>query len=311
MNKLFGLFLLALAFLAPGSAFAAQCFWVGGTATWDTTNTGGGGTGGIKWASTSGGASACAGGGTGGSPTAADSAVFDGSSGGGTVTVNFGGTITLLLIDFGSFTGTLDFATNNNSITLTANGNAVFNTGSGTRTINMGSGTWTLSGANGTWNGSTTTGLTLNQGTSTIAFTGTGNRIFLTGSKTYNNVTVGAAGSSGSFRFNGAPTFASLAITAPNTVIGPNGTVTITTLSVSGGSSSNQILFAPADLSNTTPFTVSSANNFTCNWCGLYEMTFSGGGTFTATNSFDFKNNTGITITGPSGGGGGGRIIGG
>ena len=41
-------------------------------------------------------------------------------------------------------------------------------------------------------------------------------------------------------------------------------------------------------------------------------MTFSGGGTFAATNSYDFKGNTGITITAPTvGGGGGGRIIGG
>jgi hypothetical protein len=39
-------------------------------------------------------------------------------------------------------------------------------------------------------------------------------------------------------------------------------------------------------------------------------MTFSGGATFNATNSFDLKGNSGITITGPSGSGGG-RIIGG
>src|SRR5262249_8364102 len=143
-------------------------------ATWDTTNTGGGGTGGIKWASASGGASACAGGGTGGSPTAADTATFDGSSGGGTVTVNYGGLVTITRLSIGAWTGTLDFATNNNSITFSSGTGGFDASGAATKTLNMGSGTWTLSGNSALWNCTTCANLTLVPGTSTIAFTGSG-----------------------------------------------------------------------------------------------------------------------------------------
>jgi hypothetical protein len=37
-------------------------------------------------------------------------------------------------------------------------------------------------------------------------------------------------------------------------------------------------------------------------WGAFVYMTFSGGATFTATNSFDLGHNTGITITAPGGG---------
>lgn len=312
MNKLFGLFLLALACLAPGTADAASCFWVGGSATWDTTNTGGGGAGGIKWASATGGASPCAGGGTGGSPSSGDDVTFDGSSGGGTVTVNFGGPITIIALTAGSYTGTLDFATNNNSITLTGTG-GVNVSGAGTKTLNMGSGTWTLSNNQAFWNCSTCANLTLNAGTSTLAFTATGGttaRRFTAGGKTFATVTV--ASSTSPFQINNSATIGTLTIAPGNTIQpGTNSVVTVTTLSNIAGSSSLQTLFAATDaIASFSSFVIT--NNWTCDWCGFSATAFSGAGSKTATNSLDFKGNSGITITAPSaGGGGGGRIIGG
>lgn len=311
MNKLFGLFLLAFAFLAPVSADAASCFWVGGTATWDTTNTGGGGAGGIKWASASGGGTTCAGGGTGGSPVAADTATFDGSSGGGTVTVNFGGTIALQQLNIGAFTGTLDFATNNNSITLLSSGSVVL-AGAATKTLNMGSGTWTLSSNQAFWNCATCANLTLNAGTSTIAFTGTGSsfsRRFAGGGKTY--ATVSLSSGIAPLQISASATIGTFTVSPGNTVILNNSGVvlTITTMTNVSGSSSAQTLFSTVDLTSSS---IALTNNWTCDWCGFSDMPFTGAGSKTATNSFDFKGNSGVTITAPSaGGGGGGRIIGG
>ena len=311
MKKLFGLFLLALAFLAPSAANAVSCFWVGGTATWDTTNTGGGGAGGIKWASASGGGTACAGGGTGGSPSTGDTATFDANSGGGTVTVNFGGLITIQSLTFGAFTGTLDFATNNNSITLT-DSNSLNGSGTGTRTLNMGDGTWTLSNAQALWNCTTVTNFTLNANGSTVAFTTavTNQQRFQGGGKTYNIVTF-AGGGHAAISITGANTFGTLTITnTPVRVAMPNNaTTTITNFTNISGSASAAVIFE-SDNPLFNVATISSANNWTCDWCTFNRMTFTGGGTFTANNSLNAGNNTGITFA-PSGGGGGGRIIGG
>lgn len=299
MNKLFGLFLLALAFLAPSSAEAASRFWVGGTGTWDAADT-------THWSGSSGGA--------GGSsvPGAADTVTFDGASGGGTVTVNFGGTITILQLTFGAFTGTLDFATNNNSITLTATNGGVDGSGTGTRTLNMGSGTWTLSHNSAFWNFFTVTNFTFNANSSTIAFTGTGGtqaKRFIGSGKTFSTITV-AGGPSG-FSIDGTNTIGTLTVAGPNRILFPRSTTTtITTLTNVSGTASNPVLFETND-PVTGVATISSANNFTGDFLGLQGMTFTGGGTFTANNSFNFGNNTGITINAPSGGGGGGRIIGG
>lgn len=309
MNKLFGLFLLALACWAPSSAFAVTCFWVGGTATWDTNNTGGGGTGGIKWASASGGGTTCAGGGTGGSPSTGDAATFDAASGGGTVTVNT--TVAIQTIDMSAFTGTLDFAPNDNNVTLSG-ASAFINTGSGTRTLNMGDGTWTLSAGTALWNCQGNTNFTLNANGSTIAFTGTAtssNRRFLGGAKTYNIVTVNSSTNFG-FTIGQANTFATLTISAPNRIEIPTGsTQTITTLTNISGSSSGPVMVNVGGYTNGIG-TLAVTNNFTGDWMGFQYVTFSGG-THSATNSLNFGNNNGITITPPSGGGGGGRIIGG
>ncbi len=86
--------LTSLLFLAlTSSAFAANRYWVGGTASWD-------GTAGTKWALTSGGGGGQA------VPTSTDDCFFDAASGVSTVTiVTVGATCNNL--DFTGFTGTL------------------------------------------------------------------------------------------------------------------------------------------------------------------------------------------------------------
>mgnify|MGYP000104858425 CR=1 FL=1 len=277
----------------------ASRFWVGGTGTWDAVTT-------TNWSATSGGAGGAS------VPGSADTVTFDGASGGGTVTVNFGGLITIQQLDCSAFTGTLDFATNNNSITLTLSGTAFFCTGAATKTLNMGSGTWTLSGTNAAWNMNTAANLTLVPGTSTIAFTGSGNRSFIGGGKTINALTVAAASSTGGFTFSSSSvTIGSLTITGQNVVVINQGfTVNITTLTVSGTSASAPVCFSSSNPGSAgAVVTLAVTNNFTGSWLSLLSVTFTTG-THTANNSFGFIT-SGITVNAPSGGGGVVGVIGG
>lgn len=274
----------------------ASRFWVGGTGTWDAADT-------THWAATSNGAGGQS------VPSTSDDAIFDGSSGGGTVTVNT--TVTIQSLTLSAFTGTLDFATNNNNVTLSTN---FTNTGSGTRTLNMGNGTWTMSGIAALWTQAGATNLTFNANSSTIAFTGTtgttSRRFFMGTSRTYNVVTIASSLNPTLIQATTC-TITTLTITPSNQIFLPaNTTLTVTTLSNITGSSSLQTLFTQDD-PNVGRCTISSANNFTGTWCGFGGVRFTGGGTFSATNSFDFGDNTGITISPPSGGGGGGsqRVI--
>lgn len=274
----------------------ASRFWVLGTGTWDAVTT-------TNWAASTGGAGGQS------VPGSADTVTLDGSSGGGTVTVNFGGTITLQQLTCGAFTGTLDFSVNNNSVTLTTSGFS--GTGSATRTIKLGNGTWTLSQASGTvWNINQVTGLTFNANSSTISLTGTGTaalRTFTAGSGlSYNIVSFNGNANGGAIQITlaGSTTIATLNISAPNYIFQTaSQTLTVTNALNISGSSGSEIGFA----SNTTGTraTVSSANNGTFSWCAFKDMAFAGGGTFAATSSFDLGDNTGITITAPASGGGG------
>jgi hypothetical protein len=278
----------------------ANRFWTGGTGNWDGT-TGSS----AHWGTSTGGGGAPASG-----PGASDVAIFDGASGGGTVTVT--GTIAVQSITCGAFTGTLDFSANNNNVTLSAAA-GMNASGAGTRTINLGNGTWSITGGAGStpWNFSTITGLTFNANSSVINFSGataSAKTIVLGAGLAYSTIGLGANTSGGTYDFNSAgSTVATLNITAPCAVRWLAGiTMTITNaLSLTGSSSSQIFLWASANQSST----ISSANNGTLAWCGVRDLTFAGGGTFTATNSFDLGHNSGITITAPSAGGSGGGAV--
>jgi len=259
----------------------ASRFWVGGTGTWDAATT-------THWAATSNGAGGQS------VPGSGDTVTFDGSSGGGTVTVNFGGTITVQSITCGAFTGTLDFSANNNSVTMSAN-SAFSGTGSATRTINLGNGTWTLSAtASATiWDFTTTTGLTFNANSSVIALTGaaagTTTRTFATGALTYATIQVSAAG--GFVSLSGGGTVTTLTQNAGGNVsIATN--MTITNLNLNG-SSAAQVCFTSSTLSQQRTITITT---LTATWAAFRSISGSG----TATSSFDLGNNAGITITPPS-----------
>lgn len=298
----------------------ANCFWVGGTASWDGTNTGGGGTGGIKWASASGGTVAASGGGTGGSPGAADIAIFDASSGGGTVTATsaINGT-TISGLTTGAFTGTLDFATNN--ISLTING-SWDNNGSGVRTINLGTGTFSFTSTNSSvgmlWG--TTTNLTLSGASATFSFTGaTINQRLITFGNTalaYPTINIGANASGGCWSLSGTniTSIAAMTIASPNTIqLGNNTTFPIGTLSFSGGSAS--ALLDLRSNSVITQATISSANAMSGSWAAVRCIAFAGGGNATFTNSYDLLRNSiagggALSITQPSAGNAGVGVIG-
>ena len=93
----------------------ANRFWVGGTGTWDTTDT-------ANWSATSGGAGGAS------VPTNADAAIFNANSGGGTVTID-AVSVDCLTLNVSAFTGTFAFGTN--KIVIVGNAATVFTGGVG------------------------------------------------------------------------------------------------------------------------------------------------------------------------------------
>ncbi len=262
----------------------ANRFWVGGTGTWDSGSA-------AHWALTSG-----AGGGQ-TVPGGSDVVTFDGASGGGTVTVAMD--VSVQSITCGAFTGTLDWATNNNNVAV-ASSTGVSISGSGTRTINLGNGTWTFTAA-ANWSAATTTNLTFAANSSTLLFTGATARQFTGGGLTYSSVTVSTLTAGAAFTVTGANTFANLTFNGPCNILLPSSTTqTVTNAFTWTGTPTGPVSIAPS--TDTTAGTFSCTSG-TCrmNWCALRRMTYSGGATFSAVNSFDLGGNTGPTIVPPRG----------
>lgn len=264
----------------------ASRFWVGGTGTWDSSTT-------THWAASTGGA------GSQSVPGSADSVTFDGSSGGGTVTLNFGGAITIQSITMGAFTGTWDNSVNNNDMALSAVG-GFQGTGTGTRTINLGTATYTLSASNAQWFFSTTLNLTYTGSAANIVFTGSsGARLFTGGGLSHGNVTFGASSGAGIVQVGSSNTLASLNIAAPNYVTFAQGsTTTITGAFNWSGSSSSQIGIVSNSPGGAASFAAASSS--VASWCAFRDINFTTGSPV-ASSSFDLGNNSGITITPPSG----------
>lgn len=328
MNKLLGLFLLALAFLAPGGVEAANkfAFCPSGSSpcTWDDTNTPN-----IWFTATNGGGSATT------APTSSDTAIFDiNSCNAVACTFNVGATInatsnTIQGITAGACTGAttgcfLNFASGNPNITITGNvgsGQGMGLTGTGTRKFALGSGTYTFTTTSGSvFDLGTTTNL---DGTSTfssavfvLSATTASERQFSGGNQTYGSLTVSANTSGGGLRIFGNNSFSAFA-GAPGTAVQfPTGTTTISAAgSMGAGSASSPILYNSASTTTGTTTLSFSTGTVTADWIGLVGITTTGSGTFTATNCLNFGRVTldsGDTCTAPSaGGGGGGRIIGG
>lgn len=258
-------------------------------------------------------------GGTGASvPGSADAVILDGATcvGGTTCTATMGAGYnpTWQSITMGACTAStagciLDFSVNNNSITLSS---SLSSSGTGTRTLNMGNGTWTFSGVSIVFlDFTTTTNFTFNANSSTISVTGaTGSKSLTSGGKTFNIVSISNQ-TNGAVTFNGGPTIATLNVTAPaNLRIASSATMTITNAFTWSGTSTNQISLEATTVGTVGTISVASGSP-TMSWAAVRDITFTGGATFTATNSFNNLGNTGITITAPSTSGGGPNIIGG
>jgi hypothetical protein len=265
----------------------AARFWVGGTGTWDTTDT-------THWAATSGGAGGQS------VPGASDTVTLDGSSGGGTVTP--AATITgVTSITAGAFTGTLDFSTNNPNVTV----GTVNISGSGTRTINLGGGTWTVTGVGTVWDATTTTNLTFNANSSTLNFTGTSNaRTLAMGGLTYSTVSLAALPLGYAVGMGASFTSANLNLTAPLALTLTAGqTYTVSNQFTWAGTSASSAILLNSS-STSSPATIAAgASGSTISWGALRLITFTTNAV-SATNSLDLKGNTmnGGSITGPSGG---------
>ena len=278
----------------------ANRFWVGGTGTWDNSAT-------THWSTTTGGSSGAS------APGTNDIAILDASSGGGTVTVN--ADLVLAQLTMGAFTGTLDFSANNNAVTAPI----VSVSGTGTRTLNMGSGTWTITSAANRpcFDVTTTTGLTMSAASSAIVFTpsGTlsGSRGFATGGGTYGTVTINNSATQKSrfFQINGGGTIATLTINPFNFMnFGSGSTLTITNAFNWAGTQSLPLILASDVPGSTATISVASGSP-TISWAAIFDLTFTGGATFTATDSLNVINNSGITISNLGTGSGAVGVIGG
>ncbi len=277
---------LLFVLLATG-AHAASCVWQGGTGSWTAVNT-------ASWS-------------CGAVPTSADDVVFNGTSGGGTVTVNFGGTVTVKSLTMGAFTGTWDNSVNNNNFAIVGTTSTAFSvSGTGTRTIRLGSATYTMSGNNSGVSASTLTNLTFVPGTSTLAFTGTGDHLLQNASTTWANLSIGAMSTTGVFSLNGDSTYTSVSITGPAyiEVSSPN-IITVTNAVAWAGTSTNPIMLST--ISSNAVHQWLFAPGSTMNWMSFRGVTATTGAPV-ATNSFDLANNTNITF---GTGAGGGCLLGG
>ena len=298
-------FAIIATLLAVGSADAATCYWVGGTGTYSTTSS-------AHWASASGGTGGtCAA--TGGVPKqATDTAILDGSSGGGTVTIDssMSGT-TFDTFNASAFAGTVTF-TGTGSITLA---NQIVLSGTPVA-VNLNNWTFNLTQP-GNYNYAldcSSCGANINAGTSTInvtsAGTTSGNRGINVGAATWSTITIGSTPANYyimTFANGGSMTIGTLNIGAKNIVnFTGYGIMTITNPISWGGASSSAGGLAVYGLG--FQLTLAVAAGSTCNWCSIGGLTFTGSPV--ANNSTVLGNNSGITISAPSGGGGN-KIIGG
>jgi hypothetical protein len=190
----------------------AARFWVGGTATWDSTTT-------TYWSATSGGAGGAS------VPTSADDVTIDSLSGTPTVTTNYNVSVNTITINAAGATlalgGTLTstgaitlsigtFTTNNYAVTASQLASST----SSSRTINLGSSTITFTSIGVTI--ISITNLTFNAGTSNIVMNTTAMSLGTVG-LTYYNVSFTSTTVT-SHSISGNNTFNNLTVTAPSSV---------------------------------------------------------------------------------------------
>jgi hypothetical protein len=244
------------------------------------------------------------------------SGTADVTSGGkrlGALTVNGAGGTTRLLdaLRVDAATGSILTLTsgtfNANNFAVTAY--IVSSNNSTTRTLTMGSGTWTIGGAvaGGTtiWNLATVTNLTFNKNTANIVIASHGagtQRIFAGGALTYNDLTWSENSGHGSCHISGSNTFANLYCNAGNALELVSGTTqTITNPIAFVGTAALPIALQAQGAGSPATISIASGAS-TLTWAAIRDITFGGGQTCSATNSFDLGGNTGVTVSTPSSG---------
>ncbi len=291
--------ILVLLLLSVTHSEAASRFMVCTTAcTWDGSTT-------SIWSTSSGGAGGAS------VPGVADDVILDANSctGGFTCTITVNTTISINSLTMGACTGTttgciLDFSVNNNNISMAGgNGTGIGLSlgGSGVRTLRMGSGTWLFTESSGTVIDATgTTNFTLTPGASTLKFVSTtaSQREIVVDGLTYANLFLDANSSGGPFRVSGTATFANITMIAPEVLALTNSPYTATSLTITG-STTKQNYFLSASVASRVTFNVASGTQ-TLTWTGISGLTFAGGATFIANNSFNIGQNSGITINAPA-----------
>lgn len=179
------------------------------------------------------------------------------------------------------------FNANNFNVTAGSFGSS----NSNTRTLTMGSGTWTLGSTGSLWNIGTTTGLTFNANTSTIALsdTSTNSKEFRGGGLTYNNLSITGATGVAAYTFTGSinnsNTFNSILSSktvAYTITLSASSTTTVTTWSASGLVSN---LLTLNSSTSGTAATLAVTNAFTVNYATIQDVNMSATLIGTAANS--------------------------
>ncbi len=303
--------LLALLFsLLVSNAYAAARFGICNAAcTWDNAST-------AMWSTTSGGATGAS------APASGDDVTLDANTctGGVTCTITVNANLNIGSLTMGACTASttgciLDFSVHNNNVTFN-NATGLKVSGTGTRTLKMGTGTFSIaatSGVSTVIDFSITTNLTLTPGTSTLKITGNTalKRTFATNGATFANLLIDSNTSGGGVVLSqNAATFTGITLNSPTQFFLPQGNTTIATSITSTGISgiNNNYLASNSFVSRATLSIVSGTQ--TMAWTAIDGVTFTGGATFIANNSFNVGQNSGVTINAPVGGGGG-CIIGG
>lgn len=212
---------------------------------------------------------------------------------GASITVNGSG-ITVDLADAYSgnnFTLTQGtFTTNNFNVTL-AGGFLANN--SNTRALNMGSSTFTVGGVN--FSVATSTGMTLNAGTSTVTMTSASAKNFLGGGLTYYNLNQGGAGA---LTISGSNTFNNITnSTQPATVTFTAGTTqTVSAFGLSG--TAGNLITINSDIPGSQ-FTLSDASGvINAQYLAIQDSNATGGAVWNALYSTNLGNNTGWIFPG-------------
>ena len=175
------------------------------------------------------------------------------------------------------------FNANNFNVTL----GAFDSSNVATRSLTMGSGTWTLTDIGTPWNLATTTNLTFNAGTSTIALsdTSTNSKTFAGGGLTYYNLSISATTGVAQYIFTGANTFNQISSskTVAYTITLPSSTTTTVTTGSATGSSGNLLTLNSS--TSGTAATIAATNAFTVNYGTIQDVNMSATLKGTATNS--------------------------